>query len=57
MLDTALECAVLAMENMAGSGQHICIRFGELGGILEEVDCLGLKICLDNQYFLPSVMT
>ena len=27
------------------------MRFGELGGILEEVDCLGLKIMLDNQYF------
>ena len=22
-----------------------------MGGILEEVDCLGLKIMLDNQYF------
>ena len=51
MLDTAAEVAVLAMEYMDGSGQHICMRFGELGGILEEVDCLGLKIMMDNQYF------
>ena len=51
VLDTASEGAVLAMEYMDGSGQHICMRFDELGGILEEVDCLGLKIMLDNQYF------
>ena len=54
VLDTASKGAVLAMEHMDGSGQHISMRFGELGGILEEVDCLGLKIMLDNQYFFAA---
>ena len=34
VFDTASDGAVLAMENMAGSGQNICMRCVELGGIL-----------------------
>jgi len=41
---------VLAVENMAGMGQHIGAKFDELGGILDAVDSPQLKICLDTQH-------
>ena len=49
-LDTAPEGPVLAVENMAGMGQHIGAKFEELGGILDVVDSPRLKICLDTQH-------
>ena len=49
VLDTAPEGPVLAVENMAGMGQHIGAKFEELGGILDAVDSPRLKICLDTQ--------
>ena len=50
VLDTAPEGPVLAVENMAGMGQHIGAKFEELGGILDVVDSPRLKICLDTQH-------
>ncbi|MEO2141852.1 MAG: deoxyribonuclease IV [bacterium] len=50
VLDTAPEGPVLAVENMAGMGQHIGVKFDELGGILDAVDSPRLKICLDTQH-------
>ena len=50
VLDTAPEGPVLAVENMAGMGQHIGAKFEELGGILDSVDSPRLKICLDTQH-------
>jgi deoxyribonuclease-4 len=50
VLDTAPEGPVLAVENMAGMGQHIGAKFEELGGILDAVDSPRLKICLDTQH-------
>jgi len=50
VLDTAPEGPVLAVENMAGMGQHIGAKFDELGGIMDAVDSPRLKICLDTQH-------
>ena len=50
VLDAAPEGPVLAVENMAGMGQHIGAKFDELGGILDAVDSPRLKICLDTQH-------
>ena len=50
VLDASPDGPCLAVENMAGMGQHIGARFGELGGILQAVDSLRLKICLDTQH-------
>ena len=50
VLDTAPEGPVLAVENMAGMGQHIGAKFDEPGGILDAVDSPRLKICLDTQH-------
>jgi len=50
VLDTAPEGPVLAVENMAGMGQHIGAKFDELGGILDAVDSPRLKIWLDTQH-------
>jgi deoxyribonuclease-4 len=50
VLDAAPEGPVLAVENMAGMGQHIGARFEELGGILDAVDSPRLKVCLDTQH-------
>ena len=50
VLDTAPEGPVLAVENMAGMGQHIGAKFEELGGILDAVDSPRLKICVDTQH-------
>ena len=40
----------LAVENMAGMGQHIGAKFDELGGILKAVDSPRLKICLGTSH-------
>jgi len=40
----------LAVENMAGMGQHIGAKFEELGRIIEAVDSPRLKVCLDTQH-------
>ena len=50
VLYTAPVGPVLAVENMAGMGQHIGAKFDELGGILDAVDSPRLKICLDTQH-------
>jgi deoxyribonuclease-4 len=50
VLDTAPEGPVLAVENMAGRGQHIGAKFDELGEILDAVASPRLKICLDTQH-------
>ena len=50
VLNTAPEGPVLAVENMAGMGQHIGAKFDKLGGILDAVDSPRLKICLDTQH-------
>ena len=40
----------LAVENMAGMGQHIGADFKELGGIIDAVDNPRLGVCLDTQH-------
>ena len=50
VLDVSPDGPCLAVENMAGMGQHIGARFDELGGILQAVDSPRLKICLDTQH-------
>ena len=50
VLDASPEGPYLAVENMAGMGQHIGARFEELGGILDAVSSPRLKICLDTQH-------
>ena len=50
VLEASPEGPYLAVENMAGMGQHIGARFEELGGILEAVDSPRLKVCLDTQH-------
>ena len=50
VLDASPDGPYLAIENMAGMGQHIGARFEELGGIMEAVDHPRLKICLDTQH-------
>ena len=50
VLDASPDGPCLAVENMAGMGQHIGAKFDELGGILDAVDSPRLKICLDTQH-------
>ncbi len=50
VLDWAPDGPYLAMENMAGTGQHIGARFEKLGGLMEAVAQPRLKICLDTQH-------
>lgn len=50
VLDASPDGPCLAVENMAGMGQHIGARFDELGEILRAVDSPRLKICLDTQH-------
>ena len=50
VLDASPDGPCLAVENMAGMGQHIGARFEELGGILQAVDSPRLKVCLDTQH-------
>jgi deoxyribonuclease-4 len=40
----------LALENMAGMGQHIGAKFDELGRILRAVASPRLRVCLDTQH-------
>lgn len=46
VLDASPYVPCLAVENMAGMGQHIGAKFDELCGILKAVDSPRLKICL-----------
>ena len=50
VLDASPDGPCLAVENMAGMGQHIGARFDELGEILQAADSPRLKICLDTQH-------
>lgn len=50
VLEKAPAGPVLAVENMAGMGQHIGAKFDELGRILREVNSPRLKVCLDTQH-------
>ena len=50
VLDHSPEGPVLALENMAGMGQHIGAKFEDLGWILREIDSPRLKVCLDTQH-------
>ena len=50
VLDASPDGPCLAVENMAGMGQHIGAKFDELGGILKAVDSPRLKICLGTQH-------
>jgi deoxyribonuclease-4 len=50
VLDDSPEGPVLAVENMAGMGQHIGAKFEELGRILKGVDNPRLGVCLDTQH-------
>ena len=49
-LDNSTEGPCLAVENMAGMGQHIGAKFEELGRIIEAVNNPRLKVCLDTQH-------
>ncbi|MBM3941763.1 MAG: deoxyribonuclease IV [SAR202 cluster bacterium] len=50
VLEKSPEGPCLAVENMAGMGQHIGASFDELGRILREVDNPRLRVCLDTQH-------
>jgi len=50
VLDASPGGPCLAVENMAGMGQHIGAKFDELGRILDAVDSPRLKIYLDTQH-------
>ena len=50
VLDNSPEGPVLALENMAGMGQHIGAKFEDLGRVLEAVDSPRLRVCLDTQH-------
>lgn len=50
VLDNSPEGPVLALENMAGMGQHIGAKFGDLGRVLEAIDSPRLQVCLDTQH-------
>ena len=50
VLDASPYVPCLAVQNMAGMGQHIGAKFDELGGILKAVDSPRLKICLGTPH-------
>ena len=50
VLENSSDGPHLAVENMAGMGQHIGAKFEELGRIIEAVDSPRLKVCLDTQH-------
>ena len=50
VLDASPYVPCLAVENMAGMGQHIGAKFDELDGILKAVDSPRLKICLGTSH-------
>jgi deoxyribonuclease-4 len=50
VLENSPDGPYLAVENMAGMGQHIGAKFDELGRIIEGVKSPRLKVCLDTQH-------
>ena len=50
VLENSPEGPYLAVENMAGMGQHIGADFKELGGIIDAVDSPRMGVCLDTQH-------
>ncbi len=50
VLDNSPEGPALALENMAGMGQHIGAKFEDLGRVLEAIDSPRLRVCLDTQH-------
>ena len=50
VLESSPEGPYLAVENMAGMGQHIGAKLDELGQIIKGVDNPRLKVCLDTQH-------
>ena len=50
VLDNSPEGPRLALENMAGMGQHIGAKFEDLGRILKAIDSPRLRVCLDTQH-------
>ena len=50
VLENSQDGPCLAVENMAGMGQHIGAKFEELGRIIERVNSPRLKVCLDTQH-------
>ena len=50
VLEESQDGPYLAVENMAGMGQHIGAKFEELGRIIEGVSSPRLKVCLDTQH-------
>ena len=50
VLENSPDEPYLAVENMAGMGQHIGARFDELGRIIDRVNSPRLKVCLDTQH-------
>ena len=50
VLEDSPDGPYLAVENMAGMGQHIGAKFEELGRIIEGVNSPRLKVCLDTQH-------
>ena len=50
VLENSPDGPYLAVENMAGMGQHIGAKFDELGRIIEGVNNPRLKVCLDTQH-------
>ena len=50
VLDDSPDGPSLAVENMAGMGEHIGAKFEELGRIIEAVGSPRLKVCLDTQH-------
>ena len=50
VLDNSPDGPSLAVENMAGMGEHIGAKFEELGRIIEAVGSPRLKVCLDTQH-------
>ena len=50
VLDNSPDGPSLAVENMAGMGEHIGAKFEELGRIIDAVGSPRLKVCLDTQH-------
>ena len=50
VLDNSPDGPSLAVENMAGMGEHIGAKFEELGRIIEAVGSPRLRVCLDTQH-------
>ena len=50
VLERSPEGPCLAVENMAGMGQHIGAKFEQLGRILKAVASPRLRVCMDTQH-------